>query len=105
MTHLGHSGSFSGTDTTQYKAVRALLADITTAIRAIPGVKEKIHQKFIQEVWIEPSAACSEAELAQCALEKIRQDSTQFSILVKMIRETAGMDIIAGKLEEKNSEM
>ena len=91
---------FSGTDTIQYRAVLSLIEDITRAIKATPEVKECLSIKFKMKQWIKPTAACSEAELAQCALEKVRQDPEQFPILVEMFRDTVGMDIIAKKLEQ-----
>ena len=90
----------SGTESTQYKAVLSLLEDITRAIKATPEVKESLLIKFKMKQWINPTTACSEAELAECALEKVRQDPEQFPILVEMFRDTVGMDIIAKKLEQ-----
>ena len=84
----------------QYKAVLSSLEDITTAIKATPEVKDTLSIKFKIKQWIEPTAHCSEAELAQCALEIVRQDHKQFSILVEMFRETAGMNIIADRMTE-----
>ena len=99
---LGYSREFSGTDTMQYRAVLNALEDITTAIKATPEVKESVLIKFKMKQWIKPTTACSEAELAECALEKVRQDPDQFPILVQMFRDTVGMDIIAKKLEQSN---
>ena len=90
----------SGTGSAQYRVVLSLLEDITTAIKATPEVKETLSSKFMMKEWIKHTAACSEAELATCALEKVRQDPEQFPILVEMFRDTAGMDIIATKLEQ-----
>ena len=93
---------FTETETIQYNAVLSLLEDITRAIEATPHAKETISIKFKMKKWIDSNAVCSEAELANCALEKIRQDPKQFPIVVAMFRETAGMDIIADRLEQKN---
>jgi hypothetical protein len=90
----------SGTESTQYGAVLNSLEDITTAIKATPEVKESVLIKFKMKQWIKPTTACSEAELAECALEKVRQDPEQFPILLEMFRDTVGMDIIAKKLEQ-----
>ena len=90
----------SGTESTQYGAVLNSLEDITTAIKATPEVKETLSSKFMMKGWIKHTATCSEAELAKCALEKVRQDPEQFPILIEMFRDTVGMDIIAKKLEQ-----
>ena len=100
--YIDYSQQSSGTDTAQYKAVLSSLEDIITAIKATPAVKETLSIKFKMKEWIEPTAACSEAELAECALEKVRQDPEQFPILVKMFHDTVGMDNIAKKLEQSN---
>ena len=86
----------------QYKTVLSLLQDITTAIQATPGVKGILSNKFKMIEWISPTADCSEADLANCAVEKVRQDAGQFPILVDMFRGTAGMDIIADRLEQND---
>ena len=87
-------------DTTQYKAVLNSLQDIISALKATPGVKETLSIMFTMKQWIEPTATCSEADLAICALEKVRQDPGQFSILVDMFHNTAGMKIIAKKMDQ-----
>jgi hypothetical protein len=97
---IGSSRVLSETESAQYKAVLSLLEDITRAIKATPEVKESLLIKFKMKQWINPTTACSEAELAKCALEKVRQDPEQFPILVEMFRDTVGMDIIAKKLEQ-----
>ena len=90
----------TGTDTTQYEAVLNLLGDITRAIKVTPEVKETLSTKFMMKRWIQPTAACSEDDLAKLALEKVRQDPEQFPILVDMFRNTAGMEIFAERLEQ-----
>ena len=92
----------SGTETVQYKTVLSLLDDTTTAIRAIPGVKETLTNKFKMKEWIKHTTDCSEADLVNCAVEKVRQDAEHFSILVDMFRGTPGMDIIADRLEQSD---
>ena len=69
-------------------------------MRATPSAKETISTKFTMKKWIDPTAVCSEAELANCALEKVRQDPEQFPVVVAMFRDTAGMNIIADRLEQ-----
>ena len=98
--NIDYSWELSGTDTTQYRAVLSSLEDIITALKATPEVKETLSVKFIMKQWIQPTAACSEADLAKCALEKVQQDPEQFLILVDMFRKMSGMDIIARKLEK-----
>ena len=49
--------------------------------------------------WIDSNAACSEMGLANCALEKVRQDPEQFPIVTAIFRDTAGMNVIADRLE------
>ena len=99
LSCLGYSSGL-GTDTTQYRAVRNSLEDIVTALEATPGMKQALCIKFKMKEWIEPTAACSEADLAICALVKVRQDPEQFSVLVDMFRNTVGMEIIARKMEQ-----
>ena len=99
---IDSSQQLSGTDTVQYKAVLSSLEDIITAIKATPEVKETLSIKFKMKEWIKPTAACSEAELAECALEKVRQDPGQFSVLVEMFHDTVGMNVIAEKLEQSS---
>ena len=101
LSCLGYSQRSSGTNTTQYRAVLNSLQDIITAIKATPDMKETLSVKFMMEQWIQPTAACSEADLAKCALEKVRQDPEQFSILVDMFYNVAGMGIIAKKLVQE----
>ena len=102
LLYLDYSQQSSGADTAQYKAVLSSLEDIITAIKATPEVKETLSIKFKMKEWIKPTVACSEAELAECALEKVRQDPEQFPVLVKMFHDTVGMNVIAKKLEQSN---
>ena len=104
--NLGRSPTreLSGTDTVQYETILSLLEDITTAISATPGVKGTLSNKFKMKGWIKHTVDCSEADLANCAVEKVRQDAEQFPILVDMFRGTPGMDIIADRLEQSVKE-
>ena len=96
-----HSREPSRTETPQYDTVLGLLEAIITAITVTPGVKETLSIRFMEERWINHTVDCSGRQLAECALERVREDPEQFPIVVEMFRATAGMDIIANRLEQR----
>ena len=67
-------------------------------MQATPSMKETISSLFMEKEWIDIQAECSASDLVDCALEKIRQDPRQFSILVGMLRNTVGMQTIVENL-------
>ena len=89
----------SGTDTPQYKAVLSLRSDMIRLIKATPSMMETISSLFKETKWMDILAKCSESELVDCALEKIKQDSAQFSTLLSVLQKTVGMQEIVEKLQ------
>ena len=94
-----HIGAAVRVITPQYKAVQKSMEDIIRAIRATPSAKDTLCIKFKQENWIDMTDDCSEAQLVECVLEKIRQDPSKFATFVSMLRDTPGITDVADKLE------
>ena len=92
-------GASVGVSTPQYKAVQKSMEDITRSLQATPSAKDTLCIKFKQEGWIDTIDDCSEAQLVECVLEKIRQDPSKFATFVSMLRDTAGITDVADKLE------
>ena len=67
-------------------------------IQITPSTKETISSLFMEKEWIDIRAECSASDLVNCALEKVRQDCTQLSILIEMLRKTVGMQDIVKRL-------
>ena len=92
-------GPSVGVSTPQYKAVQKSMEDITRALQVTPSAKDTLCIKFKQEGWIDTIDDCSEAQLVECVLEKIRQDPSKFVTFVSMLRDTTGITDVADKLE------
>ena len=96
MDSYGCIGSGSST---QYTAVKMSMENIERSLKSTPSATSTLSTKFKQEGWIDTTEDCTEAQLVQCALEKIRQDSDKFPTFVSMLNGTAGMSDIAVELE------
>jgi hypothetical protein len=94
----GIASNESGRDTPQFKAVLDLRSDMIRLMQVTPLMTETISSLFKEKKWIDFIAECSAACLLDCALEKIRQDPTQFLTLIGMLRKTVGMQDIVEKL-------
>lgn len=75
------------------------MVDITRALKATPSATDTLCMKFKEKGWINANDHCSEAQLIECALEKIRQDPNKFETFVSLLRDITGITEVADKLE------
>ena len=97
-------GSTSGCATPQYRAVLKESDAIIRMIKATPSAKETVFRKCKMASWIATDTDCPIDNLVDCVLQRIREDASEFSIFVKMLRDTTGMATLADKLEKNMTE-
>ena len=88
-----------GTNTEEYQIVKSNMASCIRSIEAIPDCTSSLTTQFIQEEWL-PSHAkdISARKLIIQALDRIKNDAAEHSVLLKMFGNIAGTDQIITNL-------
>jgi hypothetical protein len=79
------------------------MEEVVRYLKATPNAHETLSIEFKSEGWIDHITNCSEEQLYQCALERIRQDQqgSQFSTFLTMLHDTPGLNEVANKVEQR----
>jgi hypothetical protein len=80
------------------------MEQIIRCVESTPSAHRTLCTKFQAKGWIDVIADCSVNQLVQCALERIRHDSSEFPTLLAMLHDTAGLRTVANKVEKKMEE-
>jgi hypothetical protein len=80
------------------------MEQIIRCVESTPSAHRTLCTKFQAKGWIDVIADCSVNQLVQCALERIRQDSSEFPTFLAMLHVTAGLRTVANKVEKKMEE-
>ena len=83
---------------TEYDRVLNKLSDITKTLQLNPGARDKLTLLYQQEKWLDIAARPAEGELVRLALDRIKQDPSQFDLFIDMLHDTEGMDLIVTTL-------
>ena len=83
---------------TGYDKVLNKLDDIIKTLQLNPGARDKLTRLYRQDKWLDIAARPTEDELVTLALERIKQDPSQFDLFIDMLRDTEGMDLIVTTL-------
>ena len=75
-----------------------MLSDLTEALKLCPGAKDKLTSLYQKQKWLSIAAKPTEGELVTLALERIKQDPSQFDLFIDMLRDTEGIDLIVTTL-------
>lgn len=70
------------------------MTEITEALKSNPGARENLTLHYKEHKWLNITEYPSENELVTLALVRIKQDSSQFDLFMKMLHDTEGMDLI-----------
>jgi hypothetical protein len=92
-----------GEETPQYEAVLQSMEDIIRSLQATSSAREALCTKFQMKRWVNITASSSEKDLVVCALERIRQDPSNYSTLLAMLRE-ANLNTVVNGIEQKMRE-
>ena len=95
---------YIGRGTPQYIATLESMEDIIRSIKATPSAHRTLCTKYKAKGWIDILAKSSEEELVELAVEKIRQNSSNFSTFVGMLQDTPGLEDIADIIKERTKE-
>ena len=85
---------------TGYDIVLNKLDDIIKTLQLNPGARDKLTRLYQREKWLDIAARPAEDELVKCALDRIKQDPSQFDLFIDMLCDTEGMDLIVTTLIE-----
>ena len=83
---------------TGYYKVLNELDYITKTLKLISGAKGKLTRLYQQKEWLGIEARPEEDELVTLALNRIKQDPSQFDLFIDMLRDIEGMDLIVKAL-------
>ena len=85
----------TGENTAEYKKVQENFSTITEALKATPNARLSLENEFKTLGWLGPAYHPTEEELVIQALERIKQDPSQYKILITMLN---GLDLVIQKL-------
>ena len=83
---------------TGYDRVLNNLVVITEALESSPSSLDKLTLLYKQHKWLHIKEKPEESQLVILALERIKQDPSQFDLFMKMLCSIKGMDLIVTKL-------
>lgn len=81
-----------------FDSVLSNLVDIVRALKLSHGARAKLTLHFKQHKWLEITENPTEDELVALALERIKQDPSEYDLFVSMLCDVEGMDLIARKI-------
>lgn len=62
------------------------------------GAREELTMHYIRHKWLDTEKNLTESELVKLALSKIENDPSLFDVFIDMLRNTAGMSWVLGKI-------
>ena len=71
---------------------------ITDALVSSPSARDRLTLLYKQHKWLDIKEKPDESQLVTLALERIKQDPSQFDLFMKMLCGINGMDLIAATL-------
>ena len=83
---------------TGYDKVLNQLDDITKTLQLNHCARDKLTRLYQRKKWLDIAARPAEDELVTLALERIKQDPSQFDLFIDMLRDIEGMDLIVTTL-------
>ena len=83
---------------TGFDSVLSNLVDIVRSLKLSRGARVKLTLHFKQNKWLEITENPTEDELVTLALERIKQDPSEYDLFVSMLCDIEGMDQIARKI-------
>ena len=83
---------------TGYDKVLNQLDDITKTLQLNHCARDKLTRLYQRKKWLDIAARPAEGDLVTLALERIKQDPSQFDLFIDMLRDTEGMDLIVTTL-------
>ena len=101
---MDFSYSDTGKQTREYVTLRKNFSYVVETLRSVPGSKDCLRLKFIEEDWLDKLEDPIASELVTVVLNRIEADSRTFYKFLMMLCEISGMDLIAKKLTTKLQE-
>lgn len=89
----------SGKDTIEYQVVRSNISKITSALENTLGATKQLSELYKQNEWLSLAVDATETDLVNTALNRIKQEASQFKLFVGMLREIPGMDLTVKTLD------
>ena len=83
---------------TGYDRVLSNLVSITDALESSPSARDRLTLLYKQHKWLDIKEKPEESQLVTLALERIKQDPSQFDLFLKMLCGIKGMDLIVATL-------
>lgn len=83
---------------TGYDRVLSKLSDITETLKLNSDAKDKLTSLYQKHKWLSIAAKPVEDDLVKLALDRIKQDPSQFGMFISMLQDTKGMDLIVKSL-------
>ena len=87
------------TQTPHYKCVQNNYARLTAHLRTNPQAKKQLFEKFVAEDWHKSGDCPNENVLINIALDRIKQDSKEYSVFISMLERVPATDIIVKDLK------
>ena len=79
---------------TGYDSILSRLSEITDTLKLNSGARDKLISLYQKHKWLSIAEKPVEDNLVKLALNRIKQDPSQFDKLISMLREIEGMDLI-----------
>ena len=83
---------------TGYNRILSSLGDIIETLKLNSGARDKLTSLYQKHKWLSISAKPVEDDLVKLALDRIKQDPSQFDMLISMLNKIEGMDLIVKTL-------
>ena len=83
---------------TGYYKVLYKLDDITKTLQLNHCARDELRRLYQRKQWLDIAARPAEGELVILALERIKQDPSQFYLFIEMLRDIPEMDLIVTTL-------
>ena len=75
-------------------------AQLRDTLTATPGAEKALLALYKQSNWIAASEKATADELIENALNKIKYDTTKYTVFIDMLNKTAGMDQVVSSINE-----
>ena len=89
----------SGKESRAYKSVLACNTNITDCLKVNKAAKRELNSEYQKRQWISVATTLNEEELVSLVLNRIENDARQYYILMEMLDNIAGMNLIVDNLK------
>ena len=88
-----------GINSSEYECVQRNYAVLTERLRTNKQAKKELFDEFVSKKWHGPGDCPSENDLVNIALNKIKQDPSEYKVFIAMLEQVSGIRDIVENLK------